>query len=230
MEFYKSRGFDNLQFIPLAEFDGTGAPLPYTIAPSQIRPLPGRAVRQMNGWPDRRRIRIRFFDNIAEALAGHKPGTCTMHETCDSYVVVEYNGDIYPCDFFVERSWKLRRNAGLGFLERDRKAHPPPQFRVEEDAGASRVPGVRLPVDLSRRMSEIQAWAEAGVRGSRLLLLGLQGDFRARLWAAAGRFEKTIWGKKCQRQNAIHSTSRKIYGSSESKRRTGAGRHTCSNG
>jgi uncharacterized protein len=30
-----------------------------------------------------------------------------MHETCDSYVVIEYNGDVYPCDFFVESSWKL---------------------------------------------------------------------------------------------------------------------------
>jgi uncharacterized protein len=44
---------------------------------------------------------------MAEALAGQTPGTCTMHESCDSYCVVEYNGDVFPCDFFVERSWKL---------------------------------------------------------------------------------------------------------------------------
>ncbi|HEY3743643.1 MAG TPA: anaerobic sulfatase maturase [Bryobacteraceae bacterium] len=108
--FYKSRGFDNLQFIPLAEFDESGAPLPYTITPAQY----GKFLVELfnEWWPDRRKMRIRFFDNIAEALAGHKPGTCTMHETCDSYVVVEYNGDIYPCDFFVERSWKLG-NVGL---------------------------------------------------------------------------------------------------------------------
>jgi uncharacterized protein len=30
-----------------------------------------------------------------------------MHETCDSYAVVEYNGDVYPCDFFVEKDWKI---------------------------------------------------------------------------------------------------------------------------
>jgi len=40
-------------------------------------------------------------------LAGQKPGNCTMHEACDSYVVVEYNGDVYPCDFFVEKEWKI---------------------------------------------------------------------------------------------------------------------------
>ena len=38
---------------------------------------------------------IRLFDNIAEGAAGQKPSTFTMHETCDSYVVVEYNGALY---------------------------------------------------------------------------------------------------------------------------------------
>lgn len=26
---------------------------------------------------------------------------------CDEYIVVEFNGDAYPCDFFVGREWKL---------------------------------------------------------------------------------------------------------------------------
>ena len=82
-----------------------GTPLPYTITPEQY----GRFLCEIFDlwWPDRRKVRVRFFDNLAEALAGQKPGTCTMHQNCDSYVVVEYNGDVYPCDFFVERDWKL---------------------------------------------------------------------------------------------------------------------------
>ncbi len=87
-------------------------------------------------WPDRQAMRIRCFDNIAEAVAGHKPGTCTMHESCDSYVVVEYNGDIYPCDFFVESNWKLgnvnadtwreiaRRQQRFSFAGKKSIAHP----------------------------------------------------------------------------------------------------------
>lgn len=104
-KFLKGTGIDNMQFIPLAEFDGQGNRLPFTITPEQY----GRFLCEIFDawWPDRRRIRIRFFDNVAEALAGMKPGSCTMHETCDSYVVVEYNGDVYPCDFFVEQDWKL---------------------------------------------------------------------------------------------------------------------------
>ena len=103
--FFRSLGIDYIQYIPLAEFDGLGQPLPFTITPEEY----GRFLCETFDlwWPDRRRVHIRYFENIAEALAGRRPGTCTMHETCDSYAVVEYNGDVYPCDFFVEREWKL---------------------------------------------------------------------------------------------------------------------------
>jgi uncharacterized protein len=103
--FYRAIGVGHIQYIPLAEFNAEGEPLPFTITPEQY----GRFLCETFDlwWPDRRKVRIRYFDNIAEALAGMKPGSCTMHETCDSYVVVEYNGDVYPCDFFVESGWKL---------------------------------------------------------------------------------------------------------------------------
>ena len=103
--FFHKLGIDNVQYIPLSEFDKNGEPLPFTITPEQY----GRFLCETFDiwWPDRRKVRVRFFDNLAEALAGQKPGSCTLHETCDSYVVVEYNGDIFPCDFFVESVWKL---------------------------------------------------------------------------------------------------------------------------
>ncbi len=103
--FFRQLGIDNIQYIPLSEFDRQGELLPFTITPEQY----GRFLCETFDlwWPDRRKVRIRFFDNLAEALAGQKPGNCTLHETCDSYVVVEYNGDVFPCDFFVEQNWKL---------------------------------------------------------------------------------------------------------------------------
>jgi uncharacterized protein len=103
--FFRGLGIDYIQYIPLAEFDGDGNRLPFTISPEQY----GRFLVHTFGlwWPDRRKLRIRYFDNLAEALAGQEPGSCTLHETCDSYCVVEYNGDVYPCDFFVEKGWKL---------------------------------------------------------------------------------------------------------------------------
>ena len=132
--FFKSLGVDNLQFIPLAEFHADGSPMPFTITPEQY----GRFLVELFDvwWPDRRQMRIRCFDNLAEALAGQKPGACTMHETCDSYCVVEYNGDVYPCDFFVESRWKLgnlhldswseiaRRSRRYAFARKKTLAHP----------------------------------------------------------------------------------------------------------
>ena len=132
--FYRSLGVDNLQFIPLAEFAPDGSPLPFTIDAQEY----GRFMCEIFDlwWPERRKVRIRAFDNLAEALHGQKPGTCTMHETCDSYVVIEYNGDVYPCDFFVESDWKLgninvdswgeiaRRTRRSSFASKKTLAHP----------------------------------------------------------------------------------------------------------
>ena len=104
-KYLRSIGIDNLQFIPLVEFRPDATPEPFSISGEEY----GQFLCELFDmwWPERRSVRLRYFDNIAEALAGHTPGTCTMLETCDSYAVVEYNGDVYPCDFFVDQRWKL---------------------------------------------------------------------------------------------------------------------------
>lgn len=102
---FRRHGFNYLQFIPLSDFQPDGTPQPFTITPAQY----GRFLTEVfeEWWPERRTVRIRFFDNLAESVAGMCPGSCTMQSSCDSYAVVEYNGDVYPCDFFVEQKWKL---------------------------------------------------------------------------------------------------------------------------
>lgn len=131
--FFRSLGVEYLQYIPLAEFGPDGKPLPFAITAEQYGCFLTETFDLW--WPDRHRIKIRFFENVAEALAGRKPSACTMHESCDSYAVVEYNGDIYPCDFFVEGGWKLgnlhldswpeiaRRRARLEFASKKSVPH-----------------------------------------------------------------------------------------------------------
>ena len=33
--------------------------------------------------------------------------SCSYNHSCNNYMVVEHNGDCYPCDFFVSKEWKI---------------------------------------------------------------------------------------------------------------------------
>ena len=50
---------------------------------------------------------IRLFENILAVYLGVEPEIFAFKNRCGSYAVVEYNGDVYPCDFFVEKEWAL---------------------------------------------------------------------------------------------------------------------------
>ncbi|MEO5923597.1 MAG: anaerobic sulfatase maturase [Bryobacteraceae bacterium] len=103
--YFRDLGLEFMQFIPLVEYRADGRLEPFSITGEEYGDFLSELFEAW--WPERRTVRVRHFDNIAEALAGQLPGTCTMHGSCHSYAVVEHNGDVYPCDFFVERTWKL---------------------------------------------------------------------------------------------------------------------------
>ncbi len=50
---------------------------------------------------------VRFFESLLFGYAGLAPAECTLSAECGSYVAVEHNGDVYACDFFVDRQWRL---------------------------------------------------------------------------------------------------------------------------
>ncbi len=102
----KQAGFAHLQFIPCVEFDAAGNPLPYTVEAEEW----GRfLIAIFNEWYDRDRYRIsvRTFESILHCLVTGGAAECRMAGRCDRYFVVEYNGDIYPCDFFVEPRFRI---------------------------------------------------------------------------------------------------------------------------
>ncbi len=106
-EFFVANDLRYLQFIPCVERDPkTGRIAPYSVKPDQYARFLCRLFDLWfnEGQPE---VSIRFFDNVLLAYMGMKPEMCEMQEQCGSYLVVEYNGDVYPCDFFVERRWLL---------------------------------------------------------------------------------------------------------------------------
>lgn len=50
---------------------------------------------------------IGLFDNIIPMFVGVKPQMCGMLGYCSPQMVIESNGDVYPCDFYVLDQYKM---------------------------------------------------------------------------------------------------------------------------
>lgn len=64
----------------------------------------------LDAWTDDGDIGRVFVRNIEAAIAYIRTGIptqCIFGERCDGHVVVERNGDVYPCDFFVVNDTRL---------------------------------------------------------------------------------------------------------------------------
>ncbi|MEE8399077.1 MAG: anaerobic sulfatase maturase [Desulfobacterales bacterium] len=94
------QGFLYLQFIPCVEFDGDH-PQPYAISGSEW----GNFLCELfDAWypEDAFTVSIRHVDALLLKIVDNEISVCNLGDNCCQYFVVEYNGDIYPCDFFVE--------------------------------------------------------------------------------------------------------------------------------
>lgn len=106
-DFFVSNNLQHLQFIPcMEETEDLQKSVPYTVTPERYGEFLCRVFDKWidSGYPD---VHVRLFDNILEHYLGLVPGSCQMREKCGSYVVIEHNGDVFPCDFFVYPEWKL---------------------------------------------------------------------------------------------------------------------------
>jgi uncharacterized protein len=100
------QGFLFHQYIPCVEFDGAGARLPFAITGDEWGEFLCGIFAEW--YPaDIRRVSIRHVDSILNKLVDGQLTVCTMGTNCTQYLVVEYNGDIYPCDFFVQPDLRL---------------------------------------------------------------------------------------------------------------------------
>ncbi len=124
-DFLTGLGFAHLQFIPLLESDPAGKQAAhFSVTAADY----GKFLRQLfdrwradfvQGIP---RISIRFFDDLFYHYVDQEPPACNLQQECGTYLVVEHNGDVYSCDFFVEPAWRLgniREDCLLDLLNSD---------------------------------------------------------------------------------------------------------------
>jgi uncharacterized protein len=99
-------GFRHHQYVPCVEFDEEGALQPFAINGEQWGAF---LCELFDQWyhSDRFRVSIRHIESILLKIVDGQSDLCTMGRDCCRYFVVEHNGDIYPCDFFVQPELRL---------------------------------------------------------------------------------------------------------------------------
>jgi len=103
--FFLSQGLYYLQFIPAVDRKNKKMS-DFSITPQQYGDF---LCGLFDAWWNNGNpfISIRLFDNILEIFLHKESSSCMFKNQCGEYIVVEFNGDVYPCDFFVSREWKL---------------------------------------------------------------------------------------------------------------------------
>lgn len=117
--FYKKQGFRYLQFIPclepLGEERGGES---YHLS---VEDYGDFLLRSFDLWlQDLRRgdyVSIRHLDNWLSILLGEPPEACGSVGCCSVQFVVEGDGGVYPCDFYVLDEWRLGRVGEQSFAQ-----------------------------------------------------------------------------------------------------------------
>ena len=133
--FYKEKGWRFQQYIacldPLGEEHARSE---YSLRPETY----GKFLTELfnlwyEDWKKGSQPYIRQFENYIGILLGYQPEACDQRGCCGIQNVVEADGSVYPCDFYMLDEYRLgnfnvnrideindRRNE-IGFLERSRK-------------------------------------------------------------------------------------------------------------
>jgi len=106
-DFFVENKIRFLQFIQCIEKDpATGRGADYSITAEQYGQFMCRIFdRWLQYGPEK--LSIRTFDSLISCLLGRGHTECTFGPYCNDYIVVEHNGDVFCCDFYVEDSCRL---------------------------------------------------------------------------------------------------------------------------
>lgn len=139
---YKRKGWNYQQYItcldPLGEEPGNRE---YSLTAPEY----GKFLNQLfelwyKDWRRGRQPYIRLFENYIGILMGYPPEACEQSGVCSIQGVVEADGSVYPCDFYVLDEYRLgsfHENKVSEFFEQDRgRAFVDESKRISEMCGS----------------------------------------------------------------------------------------------
>lgn len=131
--FYQKNNFQYLQFIPcLDPIHEEPGRQEYSLTPE----LYGQALCELfDLWYDDIRsgkpIYIRQFENYVSMLHGYPAESCDMNGFCSLQNIIESDGSVYPCDFYVLDDYRLGNLNECGFIEIGEKFR---EIRFQEES------------------------------------------------------------------------------------------------
>lgn len=105
----KKQGVEYMQFISCLDPIGVErGSLKHSLTPDAYGKFLCRLFDMwFDDWQKGQYRSVRLFDDHVHMLTGRSAGTCSTCGKCGSYFVVEGDGSVYPCDFFVLDKWRM---------------------------------------------------------------------------------------------------------------------------
>lgn len=108
-DFYLDNNFRYMQFIPcLEEIHEEKGQKDFSLTP---RVYEAFLMNLFDKWYETLKkgefIYIRYFENLLQLMLGYYPEACGMMGTCTNQYVLEADGGVYPCDFYVMDEYKI---------------------------------------------------------------------------------------------------------------------------
>ncbi len=102
--YFVNRDIKYVQFIPILERDEAGKPTDFSCTADQFGKFSLDVFRQ---WQERDigKVSVRLIDAVMHTILFGAPSLCCYAARCANAHVLEFNGDLYVCDHFVEREW-----------------------------------------------------------------------------------------------------------------------------
>ena len=108
-KYFRDRKLKFLQFIPFVpEFGAEEETHPFTLDNRSYAGFLSAVFRLYHrDFFQGEYVSIRQFDNFVRIAAGQQPECCGMGGRCFANLVVEADGSVYPCDFYVLDKWRM---------------------------------------------------------------------------------------------------------------------------
>jgi len=106
--FFKENGFRYLQFTPCIDSFDCETPSVYSLTPARYASFLCTVFdRYYEDWCRNDYTSIRWFDNLVHLIKNGQAEMCGMNGQCAASLIIEADGGVYPCDFYMLDDYRL---------------------------------------------------------------------------------------------------------------------------